>query len=621
MAQNKSLFDRLKTLFSTNVVVRNVGGKKLKVVDTARYQGDGNPHTSKVIDRYGRLHGTKGTPISVYNQYNSFSATKIDLYTDYEAMDTDAIISSALDIYADESTLKNNQGDVLTIKTDNDNIRKILKNLFYDVLNIEYNLWPWIRNLCKYGDFYLYMDVKEDIGVTNVVPFSPYEMQREEGTDPEHIYMTKFIYEGPLGKGEFQNYEIAHFRLLGDTNFLPYGKSMLEGARKLYKQLLLMEDAMLIHRIMRAPEKRIFKVDIGNIPPAEVDQYMNNLMNKMKKTPLVNEQTGDYNLRFNMQNLLEDFYLPVRGGQSGTSIETLSGLQYDSIQDIEYLKSKIFAALKVPKPYLGYDESIEGKATLAALDIRFARTIERVQRIVVSELTKIAIVHLYSQGYENADLVNFELGLTGPSIIYEQEKVALMKEKVDLAGTLIEKKLFSLKYIYSNIFNLSEDEAEFEKNEVLEDIKHAFRQKQIENEGNDPAVTKESFGTPHDIASMQIRGGGKMITDNEVPEGGWPGAGRPAKNLDYGTDNSPFGRDPIGKKDVGNTLKVNNSPKANHKGGSPLSLENKDIEKLIGSMSGIKIKTKKIISESLKPAIKEENEPNLLNENNLLDEL
>jgi hypothetical protein len=621
MAQNKSLFDRLKTLFSTNVVVRNVGGKKLKVVDTARYQADGNPHTSKVIDRYGRLHGTRGTPISVYNQYNSFSATKIDLYTDYEAMDTDAIISSALDIYADESTLKNDQGDVLTIKTDNDNIRKILKNLFYDVLNIEYNLWPWIRNLCKYGDFYLYLDVKEQLGVTNVVPFSPYEMQREEGTDPEHIYMTKFVYEGPLGKGEFQNYEIAHFRLLGDTNYLPYGKSMLEGARKLYKQLVLMEDAMLIHRIMRAPEKRIFKVDIGNIPPAEVDQYMNNLMNRMKKTPVINEQTGDYNLRFNMQNLLEDFYLPVRGGQSGTEIQTLAGLQYQAIEDIEYLKSKIFAALKVPKPYLGYDESIEGKATLAALDIRFARTIERVQRIVVSELTKIAIVHLYSQGYENADLVNFELGLTGPSIIYEQEKVALMKEKVDLAGSLIEKKLFSLKYIYSNIFNLSDDEAEFEKNEVLEDIKHAFRQKQIENEGNDPAITKESFGTPHDIASMQIRGGAKVINDVEVPEGGWPGAGRPAKNLDYGTDNSPFGRDPIGRKDVGNTLKVNNSPKSNHKGNSPLSLENKDVEKLIGSMSGMRVKTKNIISESLKPSVKEEIEPNLLDENNLLDEL
>jgi hypothetical protein len=624
MADNKSFFDRLKTLFSTNVVVRNIGGKRLKVVDTARYQADGNPHTSKVIDRYGRLHGTRGTPISVYNQYNSFSATKIDLYTDYEAMDTDAIISSALDIYADESTLKNDHGDVLTIKTDNDNIRKILRNLFYDILNIEYNLWPWIRNLCKYGDFYLYLDVKEGLGITNVVPFSPYEMQREEGTDPEHIYMTKFIYEGPLGKGEFQNYEIAHFRLIGDTNFLPYGKSMLEGGRKLFKQLILMEDAMLIHRIMRAPEKRVFKVDIGNIPPGEVDQYISQMMNKMKKVPFMDEKTGQYNLRFNMQNLLEDFYLPVRGAQSATTIETLPGLQYQAIEDVEYLKSKLFAALKVPKAFLGYDETTEGKATLAALDIRFARTIERVQRIAVSELTKIAIVHLYSQGYENADLVNFELALTGPSIVYEQEKIALMKEKVDLAGQLMEKKLLSMKYIYSNIFNLTDDEAEFEKNEILEDIKQIFRQNQIENEGNDPALTKESFGTPHDIASLHTKGGSKIsaINDGETPDGGWPGAGRPAKNLKYGTDDHVFGRDPIGKKDIGNTLKVKQSIKSNHKNNSPMSLEGKQMENLINSMSGFKVKTKEIISESLKPATKkEENEPNMLNENNLLDEL
>lgn len=632
MAQKKSIFDRLKTLFSTNVVVRNVGGKKLRVVDTARYQADGNPHTSKVIDRYGRLHGTRGTPISVYNQYNSFSATKIDLYTDYEAMDTDAIVSSALDIYADESTLKNDFGDVLTIRTENDSIRKILHNLFYDILNIEYNLWPWIRNLCKYGDHYLYLDVKDELGVTNVVPFSPYEMQRDEGTDPEHIYMTKFIYEGPLGKGEFQNYEIAHFRLIGDTNFLPYGKSMLEGARKLYKQLVLMEDAMLIHRIMRAPEKRIFKVDIGNIPPAEVDQYMQNVINTMKKTPLIDERTGDYNLRYNMQNLLEDFYMPVRGGQAGTSIETLAGLQYQAIEDVEYLKSKIFAALKVPKAYLGYDESLEGKATLAALDIRFARTIERIQRIVVSELTKIAIVHLYAQGYQNADLVNFELSLTGPSIIYEQEKIALWKEKVDLAGSLIEKRLFSMHYIYENIFNLSPDEAEFEKNEIIEDIKLQFRQKQIESEGNDPAITKESFGTPHDLATMNLYGGKRQqqINDVEVPEGGWPGAGRPPEyGSTYNTDDSPFGRDPIGKKSVGSTLDVNLSPKHNYRGNSPLSNEGKNADKLtkemagvISNMSGLKIKTKNIISESLKPASDvQKEEVSMLDEGNLLTEI
>jgi hypothetical protein len=627
MAQ-KSIFDRLKTLFSTNVIVRNVGGKKLRVVDTARYQADGNPHTSKVIDRYGRLHGTRGTPISVYNQYNSFSATKIDLYTDYEAMDTDAIVSSALDIYSDESTLKNDIGNVLTIKTDNDNIRKILQNLFYDILNIEYNLWPWVRNLCKYGDHYLYLDIKDGLGVTNVVPLSPYEMQRDEGTDPEHIYMTKFIYEGPLGKGEFQNYEIAHFRLIGDTNFLPYGKSMLEGARKLYKQLVLMEDAMLIHRIMRAPEKRIFKIDIGNIPPSEVDQYMQNIMNQMKKTPVVNEQTGQYNLRYNMQNILEDFYLPVRGGQAGTAIETLPGLQYQAIEDVEYLKGKIFAALKIPKAFLGYDEGLEGKATLAALDIRFARTIERIQRIVVSELTKIAIAHLYAQGYENADLVNFELSLTGPSIVYEQEKIALMKERVDLSNSLIESKLLSLKYIYKNIFNLSDDEAEFERNEVIEDLKLKFRQAQIESEGNDPVLTKESFGTPHDLATMNLSGGKNLrkLNDVEVPEGGWPGAGRPPEHgSTYGTDNSPFGRDPVGKKDISKSMSLDKKISHNYKGGSPLALEgqelSKDMEKMIQSMSGIKVKTKSIISESLKKREDKKDESSLLDENVLLEEL
>jgi hypothetical protein len=542
-------------------------------------------------------------------------------------MDTDAIICSALDIYADESTLKNDIGDVLTIRSDNDSIRKILHNLFYDILNVEYNLWPWIRNLCKYGDNYLYLDVKDGLGVTNVVPLSPYEMQRDEGTDPEHIYMTKFIYEGPLGKGEFQNYEVAHFRLLGDTNFLPYGKSMLEGARKLYKQLVLMEDAMLIHRIMRAPEKRIFKIDIGNIPPAEVDQYMQNIMNQMKKTPVVNEQTGDYNLRYNMQNILEDFYLPVRGGQAGTAIETLPGLQYQAIEDVEYLKSKIFAALKIPKAYLGYDESLEGKATLAALDIRFARTIERIQRIVISELTKIAIVHLYSQGYENAELVDFELSLTGPSIIYEQEKIALMKEKVDLAGSLMEKRLMSLNYIYSNIFNMSQDQADFEKNEIIEDIKLQFRQKQIENEGNDPKITKESYGTPHDLAMMNLHGGKRQqqINDVEVPEGGWSGAGRPAKNLSYNTDDSPFGRDPIGRKSVGSALDVNLSSGHNYRGNSPLSNESKltrEITDVLKNMSGVKIKTKSVISESLKPSSNEvDTSGGILDENNLLDEI
>ena len=398
---DKTFFGRLQTLFSTNTVVRRIGQRKLKVVDVNKVQSNSGLATNRLIDRFSKLHAS--TTSMAYNQYQNYQQQRMNLFTDYESMDEDSIISSALDIYADESTIKNEFGDVLNISSDDEDIRKVLHNLFFDIMNIEFNLWPWVRNMCKYGDFYLKLDITEKLGITGVQPISTYEMFREEGTDPSNPEYVKFVHDcsmggnnpsGPSERTDYENYEIGHFRLLSDTNFLPYGKSMLEGARKVWKQLTLMEDAMLIHRIMRAPEKRVFKIDIGNIPPNEVDNYMQQVINKMKKVPYVDQTTGQYNLKFNMQNMLEDFYLPVRGGQSGTEIDSLSGMEFTGVEDVDYLKNKIFAGLKVPKAFLGYDETTEGKATLAAEDVRFARTIERIQRIVVSELTKIAIVHL-----------------------------------------------------------------------------------------------------------------------------------------------------------------------------------------------------------------------------------
>ena len=218
---------------------------------------------------------------------------------------------------------------------------------------------------------------------------------------------------------------------------------------------------------MRAPEKRVFKIDIGNIPPTEVDNYMQKIINKMKKVPFVNKDTGDYNLKYNMQNLTEDFFLPVRGGDSGTSIDNLGGLDYAAIDDIEYLKAKLFAALRVPKAYLSFDENVNGKATLAAEDVRFARTIERIQRTIVSELTKVAIVHLASQGIDDSEMVNFELSLTNASTIYEQEKVNLWSEKVRLATDMAGLKMLSKDWIYHNIFGMSTDDSKNERGKVI----------------------------------------------------------------------------------------------------------------------------------------------------------
>jgi len=539
-----SLRKRLQNLFSTNVIVRAYGKDKLRVVDTNRLQGVGNLAQSKVADRYTRLHGANKHRVGGMGGYDSnyyMHQNRMQLYADYEMMDKDPIISAALDIYSDESTLADQFGEVLTIKTNNTQVQKILYNLFYDILNVEFNLWTWIRNMTKYGDFFLKLDIAEEIGIINARPFSSYEMERwEEFTEATGEYEIKFK-NIASEQMEYATYEIAHFRMLSDSNFLPYGRSMLEGARKEFQKLMMMEDAMLIHRIMRAPEKRIFKIDIGNIPPNEVDSFMEQIINKMKKIPHIDPQTGNYNLKFNLNNMLEDYYLPVRGGQSSTQIDTLPGMTFTGMDDIEYIKDKMMAALKIPKPFLGYGESQEGKVNLASIDIRFARTIERIQKIVVSELSKIAIVHLYAQGFEGEDLVGFELELTAPSIIYDQQKVALMNEKITLANTMKDSKLVSDRYIYEYIFNMSEEQWLQERNDVIEDLKLRFRQNQIEQEGNDPAVTGVSFGTPHDLATVHM-------SSNDVEDKD-PG-GRPPEGIKPGQHRNEFGWDPTGAKGV-----------------------------------------------------------------------
>jgi len=553
-----SLFTRLRRLFSNDVIIRNVGGKQLKVMDVDRIQKYGNLESNSLYDRFTRLHRPVGSSLQ-YNPTLNYSSMRLQLYSDYEAMDYDSLIAPALDIISEESTLKNEYGDVLTIKSSNENVKRVLHNLFYDVLNIEFNLPSWVRQMCKYGDFYLHLQISEKFGVYNVLPLSVYQVVREEGMNPENPNYVQFILD-PNGLSQsntysarrsdqmkLENYEVAHFRLLSDANYLPYGRSYLEPARKVFKQLILMEDAMLIHRIMRAPEKRIFYMNVGGIPPNEVDQFMEKTVSRMKKTPYIDQDTGDYNLKFNVQNMTEDFYIPVRGNDTSTKIETTKGLDYDGTTDIEYLKNRMLAALKIPKAFLGYDENLEGKSTLAAMDIRFARTIERLQRTIVSELQKIALVHLYTQGFTDADLVDFELELTGPSIVFEQEKTQLYTDKITLANSITDKKILSTDFIYKNIFNLSDTEIEFERNKALDDAAHIFRLNQIENEGNDPIESGESYGTPHDLAGLYSTKRDKHIKD--VPDGyDEKGPGRPAIKLSrYGTDQANMGRDPLGK--------------------------------------------------------------------------
>ncbi len=547
MADN--IFTQLGKLFQSNVVIRKRDDGKLMVKDLDYSQ---TALKSNFIERYTRLmQNTYTNPYSsAQNQRANYEIRKMDLYRDYELMDQDPIIASALDIYSDESTVDNIEGEIIGIKTENTKIREILHNLYYDIMNIEFNLWSWIRNLTKYGDFYLDLEIVDKYGIVNVKPVSSYEILRLEEHDPKNPQLVQFEIMQQGVKDIRENYEIAHFRLVADTNFLPYGKSMLEGGRKIFKQLTLMEDAMLIHRIMRAPEKRVFKIDVGNIPPREVEQFMQKIINKMKKVPVIDQKTGDYNLKYNVESVTEDYFMPVRGGDSGTQIDTLPGLSNnDAIDDIEYLKNKLMASLRIPKAFLGYEEGLSGgKATLAAEDVRFARTIERLQKIVISELTKIGIVHLYSQGFDNADLIDFDLDIQNPSMIHEQEKLELMNQQIEAAEKAMETKLFSRKWVYNNIFDFSDDEKVEMFQGMIDDAKNAYRFEQITMEGNDPATQP-----PPPEASGE--------EDEEMArKGDWGGSEK-----DHFKDDGP-------REDDGKVQKRHRSfGKREFKGGSPLA--------------------------------------------------
>jgi len=596
---DKSLFTRLQRLFSTDVIIRNQGGNELKVMDVDSIQRSGDIATNSLVDRYNRLYSPASTSLLGSQIGVNWKYLRTMVYSDYDNMDYDAIVASALDIVSDESTLKNDMGEVLHIKSSDDDIQQILYNLFYDVLNIEFNLWSWIRQMCKYGDFFLKLEIAEKYGVYNVIPYTAYHIERQENYDPEHPNAVRFRYspEGIYAGGSgyygvpntfdrdkeigiyFDNYEVAHFRLLTDVNYLPYGRSYLEPARRIFKQYVLMEDAMLIHRISRSPDRRIFYINVGSIPPNEVENFMQKTISTMKRTPLMDNQTGEYNLKYNMQNLLEDFYIPMRGNDTTTKIETTPGLQYDGIQDVTYLRDKLFAALKVPKAFMGYDKDLSGKATLAAEDIRFARTIDRIQRITLSELYKIALVHLYSQGYTGEQLTNFELDLTTPSIIYDQEKIALLTQKVDLAQKIMEAKLLPTDWIYDNVFHFSQDEYDEYRDLLAEDQKRAFRYNQIAEEGNDPKVSGKSYGTPHDLASLY--GKGRMYSEPEnVPVGYGDDLelGRPEeKATTRNTQDDNFGKDRLGAKGMKNDDNESDSIRPQYKGGSPLALEAKQV--------------------------------------------
>jgi hypothetical protein len=375
---------------------------------------------------------------NLYTQAVYYEPTRLASFYDYESMEYTPEISAALDIYGEESTTVDQNGYMLQIYSES---KRILIDLFLNVLDLNTNLPMWTRNTCKYGDNFVYLKLDPEKGVVGCMQLPNIEIERLERGMPAQASRQN-VEEPAENKGlrfkwkakdmEFNSWEIAHFRLLGDDRKLPYGTSMLEKARRIWKQLLLSEDAMLIYRTSRAPERRVFKVFVGNMDDKDVEPYVQRVANKFKRSQVVDSQTGNVDMRFNQMAVDQDYFIPVRDAAAASPIDTLPGGQnLGEIADIEYIQKKLLTALRVPKAFLGFEEPVGDGKNLSLIDIRFARTINRIQKSMVAELNKIAIVHLFLLGFED-ELSNFTLSLTNPSSQADLLKIDIWKEKVAL---------------------------------------------------------------------------------------------------------------------------------------------------------------------------------------------
>lgn len=442
--ETRNLFKRLTRLFRSGPVVK----RKIVNVD--------NKYTSTAFEAFRKNQSqVYSNAMSAYGTYDRMAR-----YSDFSEMEYTPEIASALDIYSEESIAADEQGKTLHIFSENPKIKEMLNDLFYDTLNVEFNMSAWVRNLVKYGDHFLFNDVDPNYGVIAAYPLPISEIEREEGYNPKDPMAVRFrwIRENQI----LENWQVSHMRLLANDAFLPYGSSILEPARRIWRQMILLEDAMLIHRVVRAPGRRVFYIDVGNVPPEEVANYMEQAQTSLKRSSIVDKQTGRVDLRYNPISIDEDYFVPVRGGDSGTKIDTLEGTTITGeTSDVEYIQKKLFSALKIPKAYLGYDEGLGAKATLSQEDIRFSRTIARIQRTVLAELNKIAIIHLYCNGYDGEDLLDFKLMLSNPSTIAQQQKLELWKQRFEAAGAALGTPgLVDSYWVQKNLLRLSDDEIE-----------------------------------------------------------------------------------------------------------------------------------------------------------------
>ena len=443
-----------------------------------------------------------------------YEAARLPAYLDYEGMEYYPIIASALDLFMEEATTIGDDGKMLKIFSNKERIKEHLEEFFYETVDINVNLPFWVRNVCKYGDNFCYLMGEKKKGITHVKQVVNYEMERIERIDKGKIQV-KF-HQRETGE-EFNIFEMAHFRLLGDDKYLPYGSSVLNKIRRVFRQLILAEDAMLTYRITRAGEKRVFKIDVGNIDVDDIESYVQKTMNRFKKQQQIYPDSGQIDYRFNILGVDEDYVLPVRNGNSQTGIDTLPGAQnLSDIHDIEYLRDNLFTGLSIPKPFLAFQDAAGEGKNLAQMDIRFSKKINRIQQAIIQELNKMAMIHLYLLGFDK-DYNNFKLGLNNPSTQQEILLGEILQTKANVYSEITRNEGGIAAMSHTNakkiIFNMSEKE-------IVEDFKIQRMERAISQELQDSPLVIRNTGLFNDIDDKYGTGEAPLpVEDGDEGEG------------------------------------------------------------------------------------------------------
>jgi hypothetical protein len=543
--QNLTVWQRLATTFGPNSTLgQGQPDYKLDKKEILKTQDKAEYEKAKLQNQQSLYLSTNWAKVenNLYTQAIYYEPTRLAAFYDYESMEYTPEISTALDIYSEESTTPDQNGYVLQVYSESKRIKSILVDLFINTLDINTNLPMWIRNMCKYGDNFVYLKLDPTKGVTGCLQLPNIEIERlERGIDARtysatiNVNRTALKFAWKTRDAEFNTWEVAHFRLLGDDRKLPYGTSMLEKARRIWKQLVLSEDAMLIYRTSRAPERRVFKVFVGNMDDKDVEPYVQRVANKFKRDQVVDKKTGNVDLRFNQMAVDQDYFIPVRDATQANPIDTLPGAQnLSEIADIEYIQKKLVTALRVPKAYLGFEEVVGDGKNLSLLDIRFARTINRIQKSAIAEMNKIAIIHLFLMGFED-ELSNFTLQLTNPSKQADLLMIDVWKEKVllykDMVGEVAKSiQPTSATWAKKHIFGFSDDEI---KNELLQIRMERAVSAELDNTAT--IITKTGIFDTVDKLYKTVTGG----TATAGAIGGEGGAPPPPGGEDFGGGSPP----------------------------------------------------------------------------------